>query len=202
MIKQLITIIFIFSTSSTLFCQGYRGHKFAMTYQPGVSMLRNPYDPSNFLFHQKVNLSLAIKKHWSVNFTGAYTNSKIMKSRGYDTVQVRDITAGINFCYFYKNHQSFAPVGRYFGFGLDIGTENEVITKKIMSGFSTSQIMNSSTAANKRVYMGIFSVYFGKNYLIAERILLGYSLQLGYTFGQGPALRHLAKPQGLIGFIF
>lgn len=202
--STLLRFVFLFLvTASSAFGQGYRGKRFSLAYQPGYSMVDLSYDFGHIIMHQKLNFGVALGKHFSVNLTGSYTNTREMTSGSYENLQIKDVTGGITFTYFYKNHQSFAPIGRYFGLGIDIGRQNLERTIFVASpyiGNPPSEFRYYDNEETTKLY--IFSAFFGKNFLIKERILLGYGIQFGLCSGTGPVARHCIKPQFIFGFIF
>lgn len=202
--STLFRILFLLLVSATTALgQGYRGKRFSLAYQPGYSMVNLSYDFGHIIMHQKVNFGMALGKHFSVNLTGSYTNSREMTNGDYENLQIKDVTGGITFTYFYKNHQSFAPIGRYFGLGIDIGRQNlerTVYGDPYYVGGPKQEFLYYDNAETTKLY--IFSAFFGKNFLIKERLLLGYGIQYGLCSGNGPVARHCLKPQFIIGIIF
>ena len=205
MIKSIqLRILFLFVlVASISHGQGYRGKRFSLAYQPGYSMVDLSYDFGHIIMHQKLNLGMTLGKHFSVNLTGSYTNSREMTNGTYENLQINDITGGITFSYFYKNHQSFAPIGRYFGIGVDFGRQNLeriVIEEQTDPYYYASEYKYYDNEETTRLF--IFSAFFGKNFLIKEKLLLGYGIQYGICSGNGPVARHCIKPQFIIGLIF
>lgn len=194
--------IFILSLSFLLCAQfasgqGYRGKRFTIAYQPGYSMLIPTYDFQNIMMHHKLNAGVALGKHLSLNLTGSYTNSRALSSNDYyESVQVNDVSAGITLQYFYTNFQSFAPIGRYVGLGIDFGMQN---SKRDLST-ETQTIYRYDSQVREKMMM--ISIYLGKNFLVRERILLGYGVQLGVITQGDFKFRHCVKPQFIIGIPF
>jgi hypothetical protein len=191
------------SSSLFSFGQGYRGKRFSLTYQPGYSMVEPSFDFKRIVMHSKLNFGCALGKHFSVNLTGSYTNSRTFESpnsSSYKSVQINDVTGGIVINYYYKNYQSFAPLGRYVGFGVDFGTQNaeRIVLKDNEYGTDENKYYDG-TKKNRLV---IYSFYFGKNFLVKDRLLLGWGIQYGLCSGAGPTLRHCIKPQFNLGIIF
>jgi hypothetical protein len=195
----LCTLLVSFSS----FGQGYRGKRFTFAYQPGYSMLEPPYDFKHIMMHHKANVGFALSKHFSVHLTGSYTNSREFQDFSYESLQVKDLTGGISFLYFFKNHQSFAPIGRYFGIGLDFGRQNLLRTVYGEPEYEGGPLEENLYYDDvESTSLMIYSAYFGKNFLIKERLLLGYGVQFGWSSGEGPKSRHFLKPQFNLGFIF
>jgi hypothetical protein len=118
---------------------------------------------------------------------------------------VNDVSGGISFCYFYKNHQSFAPLGRYIGISFDYGTQNKDRTVYTIDPLYPDYPPGEEKYYDKqeKTSLMIMSIITGKNFLIKEKLLLGYGIQFGLVVkGNGPVLRHFIKPQFNIGFLF
>lgn len=187
------------------FSQGYRGKRFSLTYQPGYSMVEPSYDFKRIMMHNKLNVGCALGKHFSLNLTGSYTNSRTFEtpnSSSYRSVQVNDITGGFVINYYYKNFQSFAPLGRYVGFGIDFGSQNTERIEYVPSepGYAPYEYKHYDGAKKDRLM--IYSFFFGKNFLVKDHFLLGWGVQYGLCSGTGPVLRHCIKPQFNLGIIF
>lgn len=202
--NKLLLIVLLCCTQTT-FSQGYRGKRFSLSYQPGYSMLNPSYDFKNLILHHRLNLGFVIGKHFTINLNGSYTNSReTLSFDNYESVQVNDVSGGISFCYFYKNHQSFAPLGRYIGISFDYGTQNKariVYGLPLYDGYPPEEYQYYDK--QEKTSLMIMSIFTGKNFLIKEKILLGYGIQFGLVVkGNGPVLRHFIKPQFNIGFLF
>lgn len=196
-----LILMLIFFQHNSIFSQGYRGKRFSISYQPGYSMVTPSYDFKSIIMHQKVNVGFAIAKHWSVNLIGAYTNSREMQNSNFQTLQVKDITGGVSINYFKKNLQSFAPIGRFVGLSIEVGSQNLVRNGFILVNIPPTPKPMDYYDTQKRGSLVLISAIFGKNFLIKEHIIFGYGVQFGYCTGGGPYYRHLIKPQFNFGII-
>ena len=185
-----------------LFSQGYRGNKFSISYQPGYSMIDPSYDFKHVIFHQKMNLGFSIADHWSINLIGSYTNSRTMKNSKYNEFQIKDYTGGLSINYFKRRKQCFAPIGRFVGFSVEYGSQNQERIEYVTINQGSQLFKLKFYDSESRGSLMIFSVNTGKNYLIKDRYLLGYGIQYGISTGNGPAVRHFIKPQFNFGIIF
>lgn len=198
--------LIVLLASSNTFGQGYRGKRFTASYQPAISMINPPYDFGHLMMHHKLNVGFAIGKHLSINLTGSYTNTREWTDfylyQHYTSMQINDLSGGINIMYYYKNFQSFAPLGRYVGLGIEYGRQNTDREVSYIDPVNYYKEIDRYYDNTKTGRLILFSVIFGKNYVIKNNLLLGYGIQFGMTNGTGPILRHCIKPQFTIGYIF
>lgn len=206
MIKnKFLFALFLFLFPLVINAQGYRGKKFTISYQPGYSMVNPSFEFNRIMMHNKLNLGFAISKHLSINLLGSYTNSRGMATEKYSTttMQVKDITGGISVNYFKKKTQSFAPIGRFIGLSIEFGSQNLYRTEygpPIYPGNPPSEYTYYDNLNRGKLIL--YSVVFGKNYLLKEKFILGYGIQYGLCSNGGPIYRHLIKPQFNLGIIF
>lgn len=202
--RTLITILVFTSILATdSFGQGYRGKRFAITYQPGYSMV--DYLSFYFVGHHKLNLGYAVSKHFMINVHGNYSASRELDHYYYEKYQIKDITAGGSILYFRKIQQSYAPIGRYMGIGFDYGQSNSerVVTIQESPGSSYYYDYYYYDDVDRQTYMFV-SAIFGRNYLIKERLLLGWGMNWGFNINNraDQPIRQLGRANITCGFIF
>lgn len=202
-ILPILTIVFAFIVFQTN-GQGFRGKRSTISYSIGFSSVSGTYDLAHILYHNKLNYGYALNKRISLNMVATYCNSKHWKDDNtiYSSLQIHDYTLGLNFSYFFKNQQGFSPLGRYVGFGVEYGKQNllrqEVVQSNPYYGPHNEYYYDNEATTD----LMVFSVFFGRNFLFKEKLVAGYSLQIGYCSGLGPNARQLFKPQFTLGYIF
>lgn len=195
--KLLFTLILAISFGGTINAQGLNGKRFTFSYQPGYSFTLGYYQDIDFMLHHRANLGFALSDHWTVNASFLYSHRETRHS-SYEDFIINDMGGGISFLYFRKIHQSFAPNGRYMGFGFDYGTSNG----KHLNPNITDDSKEYSYSELGKTNLMVASAIFGRNFIIKDHILIGYGIQWGFTIGAYQPQRHLGKPFFNLGLIF
>jgi hypothetical protein len=206
--KKAITFFLIFST---YFCysQGYRDNKFSLSYQPAYSLIGTL--STKFLTHHKVNFGWSVLKHFSINSTFSYSkkdffildselSGESFDGRIYKTFNIKDISGGINILYFRKSMQGYSPIGKYFGVGMDFGKQNSLST--LTNPNNPLYVFNYYTDLDRETLIMI-SAFIGRNFLIKEKVLLGYGIQFSRILNVADQPeRQNSKPYFNMGYIF
>lgn len=186
--------------------QGFRGKRSTITYQLGFSNFGNYFDFSHLLYHNKVNYGYTLNNNFSVHFLASYLHTKLYHDLdyGYKTVQIQDLTLGMNFSYFFKNQQYFSPIGKYVGLGIEYGRQNSlrtvIIPEQAPDFYEKTEYYYDGS--NGTTSLMLLYAYFGRNLLYKEKLMLGYSFQFGVTTAQGPSERQWFKYQINVGYLF
>ena len=195
--------MFLFLSSNSI-GQGYNGKRFTFTYQPAYSMV--DFVSEKFVLHQKLILGYSVSKNFSIDLHVSDSRSKLYVSNYGNikpTFQIHDFLIGGSIFYHRKFHHSYAPLGRYYGIGLDIGQQNSLREVTVPSEYYYDEeyVYEFYDDVN-RVRMILVSAYFGRNFLFKEKIFFGYGLQLGIGLEENQPLRHFGKPYINCGILF
>lgn len=197
--KTRLTLLFLLILQITL-AQGYRNHRFSLSYQPAYSFFNYlELDPMTPISHHKLNLGCALGKHFSVNLTGQHSfGGREATGNLGETILISDQLVGLQFNYFRKLHNSFTPIGTYWGVSFEYGMQNDT-REEIVDIYTLIHIDDTN-----REPFAVISIHTGRNYLIKERLLLGFGLQFGLAVmnTEDQPQRYLGKPTFNIGFIF
>jgi hypothetical protein len=196
--KNKLLIIFLFFSISTLLGQGYNNKRFVFSYNPAYSIivtdmiLISPY----FIHHHKLELGLSLGKRIFLSTNVEYSTNLSKTNALYE---VKDNTYG-GTLYFFKNKKgSFTPIGKFIGFGVNAGAANGLVKDTVDTDYG-SEIYTSI----QRDPVVIFSLYTGQNYILYDRLFLGYGVQWGveyYKVNQ-QQLRNFGKAYFKIGLTF
>lgn len=201
----LIFLIFSLSSSVTFSQGGFRGKKFAISYQPSYSFLSKQYFISkHVLFHNSLSVLYSPFKFLSFGVSGSYLKKEILDHKNYEYVDVNDQTIGFTVNYHRQIKHGFAPGGKYFGLRVDFGFQNgETLEMKPYSDCATcSDVEHVYYDDRERQQLIVFSLVMGRNLILKDKFLVGYGIQWGLASGDNQPWRYLAKPFFNLGIIF
>lgn len=183
---------------------GFRGKKFAISYQPSYSFLSTNYFISkHVLFHNTLNVDYSPFKFLSLGVSASYLRKEIIGHDDYEYVDVNDQTIGISIKYHRQIKHGFAPSGKYIGFRLDFGYQNgetlEVEPHPDCATCDDVEYLYYDERARQQVI--VYSLIMGRNFIVKDKFLLGYGIQWGLSSGDNQPWRYLAKPFFNLGII-
>jgi hypothetical protein len=196
--KNKILTVLLLAAAFPVASQGYGNKRFVFNYSPAYSVILteaiiiSPY----FVQHHKAELGISLSKRLLFNVN--YENARNLNSVD-DAPYVKDNTCGISFVFFQNKKGSFAPIGKYVGIGLNYGTQYVRKYKSVSLPYGGTY----TASYDKKETAVLFSLYTGQNYIVFDRLFLGYGIQWGVPIdGSETNLRHLGKPYFKLGICF
>ncbi len=193
--RRYLTIFAILLTIAASAQGGYAGKRFVFSYSPAYSCIFQGASLSPYpVHHHKVELGMSLGNHVQINVNA----EKSMHFKSVDMTKINDRTLGLNILFYKSWKGAYAPIGSYIGVGYNIG--KQLIADNTL--WATNLEPNETTFYEERK-MQLLSFYFGQNYIVYERLFLGYGIQWGIpTDGYANSMRHLMKPFFKIGIAF
>jgi hypothetical protein len=217
--RKSLLILLLLSATFTLSAQGYKGKRFAASYEVGPSflgrfmiydriiVLRNSLEV-NYAINKRLTLGLGVNylrrnlpdslPILSVASKG-FGNTENIIVNGYLTEgRLSDITLSFRMKYFARKNGGFAPMGRYAGLSVDYGFQNTI--SEYTNHIGEIGYVYDNT---KRTSLLLFTATFGRNIIFQEKFLLGYGMTLGYNLTREQQFRrYVARPFVNFGILF
>lgn len=222
-----VFFLFIFlglSCANVSLSQGYKDKRFSTSYEYGYSMLGRFFTFDRFvLSRHTLDASYTLSRRLSVGLrfnyakktlpadilVGTLGNDKIFTLYGgtndgtFRSAMIEDLSFGISLRYFAKSNGCYAPIGKYFALGYERGSQNSTrLVEEIYSGSSNPDRIYVYDRAVKET-LQVFSVTYGRNILIYDKILVGYGLTMSFNQNRFQQFRRfMGRPFINVGILF
>ena len=195
-LKNKLTLIFCLFTLVS-YSQGYNGKRFVFNYTPAYSiiMINGIIISQYFVHHHKLELGASFGRR--IFFS---VNAEYSKNFNIDDIEyVHDNTVGATIHFFVNRKGCFTPVGKYIAFGINYGFQYSTVGYEIQDNYGSTNY----EFFNEKKESILGSLYTGQNYVIFNRLFLGYGIQWGVALDHNSTnVRHFGKPYFKLGICF
>ncbi len=167
--------------------QDHRGHRFSVSVEPGISFLKFNEFP---VLHNRLSIGMVLGKQLELkaqylNTTNTYDHGTLY------SIRTNDVAYGLSILVYIRNNGAIAPVGRFIGAGIYIGTQND-------------NYIYSHSEGVEKVSLAVVTSQFGRNFLFKTRFKFGYGIEWGLSLLNTKKIysRYLIKPTFTFGFMF